>query len=236
MTDSASWYVSATFILTVLIMLIFILYYSYRSLKKLNKPTYSFYIVTGVLMAWLVLQAVLANSGFFDAPKSMPPRLIFAFGPILFFLLLLFFVPGSYKVMKEIPVSALTYIHTIRIPVEMVLWWLYLEKGIPELMTFQGRNPDILMGITAPVIGYLCFTKNVLSRKIALAWTFISLLFVLNIVIHAILSFRSPIQMFAFDQPNVALTTVPFIWLPCFLAPVIVFFHFLAIRRLLSKS
>ncbi|GMT49816.1 MAG: hypothetical protein IEMM0008_1355 [bacterium] len=236
MSDGFPWYVLPTFLSFVLITFLFILYYTYRSFKSLNKPSYSFFILVVLLIGWLIVQAVLASSGFFNAPRSMPPRLMFAFGPILLILLLLFIIPGSYKVMKEIPVSALTYIHTIRIPVELVLWWLYLDKGIPELMTFQGRNPDILMGITAPIIGYLCFTKKILSQKIALVWTLISLVFVINIVTYALLSFRSPIQMFAFDQPNVALATFPFIWLPCFVVPVVIFFHLLAVRRLLSKT
>ncbi len=236
MPDGFPWYILPTFLSFVLVTFLFVLYYSYRSFKSLNKPSYSFFILMVLLIGWLIVQAIWASSGFFNAPESMPPRLMFAFGPILLILLLLFIVPGSYKVMKKIPVSALTYIHTIRIPVELVLWWLYLNKGIPELMTFQGRNPDILIGITAPIIGYLCFTKSVLSKKVALVWTLISLAFVINIVTHALLSFPSPIQLFAFSQPNVALGTFPFIWLPCFVAPIVILFHLLAIRRLLSKT
>lgn len=48
----------------------------------------------------------------------------------------------------------LSYVHIIRIPVELVLYRLFLNGIVSELMTFKGRNFDILAGITAPLIGF----------------------------------------------------------------------------------
>ena len=93
----------------------------------------------------------------------------------------------------------------MRIPVELVLFWLFLSKTIPELMTFEGRNFDIIAGITAPFIAYFGLTKTDLSRQIILIWNFICLGLLVNIVVTALFSAPSPIQKFAFEQPNIAI-------------------------------
>ena len=103
-------------------------------------------------------------------------------------------------------------------------------------MTFEGRNFDILAGITAPLVLYYGFVKRKLGNTFMLLWNVICLLLLLNIVVNAILSAPFPFQQFAFDQPNVAVMYYPFVWLPCFIVPVVLFSHLVLIRRLLKKE
>ena len=72
-------------------------------------------------------------------------------------------------------IKTLTLLHTIRIFVELVLFDLSVHKLVPQLMTFEGRNFDIISGITAPFIFYFGFIKHRFGRKILLAWNFICL-------------------------------------------------------------
>ena len=123
----------------------------------------------------------------------------------------------------------------MRIFVEIILLWLFLYKYIPKLMTFEGRNFDMLSGLSAPLIAYFGFTKNRLSKRFMLGWNVICLLLLLNIVVNAIFSVPFPFQQFGFDQPNVAVLYFPFVWLPCFIVPVVLFSHLVAIRRLSKK-
>jgi len=102
-------------------------------------------------------------------------------------------------------------------------------------MTFEGRNFDILAGLSTPFIAYFGFTKKTIGRKFLLAWNIICLLLLLNIVVNAILSAPFVFQQFAFDQPNIAILYFPFVWLPGFIVPVVLFSHLVLIRRL-SKS
>ena len=99
-------------------------------------------------------------------------------------------------------------------------------------MTFEGRNFDILAGLTAPLVYYFGFIKPRLSRKTMLAWNFICLLLLINIIVNAVLSAPFPFQQFAFDQPNIAVLYFPFIWLPCCVVPLVLFAHLAAIRQL----
>jgi hypothetical protein len=102
-------------------------------------------------------------------------------------------------------------------------------------MTFEGRNFDILSGITAPIIAYWCFKSQKPKYKILLLWNFICLGLLINIVINGLLSAPLPFQQFAFDQPNVALMYFPFVWLPCCVVPIVLISHLASIRKILFE-
>jgi hypothetical protein len=103
-------------------------------------------------------------------------------------------------------------------------------------MTFEGRNFDILAGITAPFVAYVGITKGKLNKSVLLIWNILCLGLLLNIVINALLSAPSPIQQFAFDQPNVAILNFPYSWLPTCIVPIVLFAHLAAIRQLTRKA
>ena len=46
----------------------------------------------------------------------------------------------------------------MRVGVEVVLFWLFIKRVVPESMTFEGRNFDIISGITAPFVAYFAYT------------------------------------------------------------------------------
>ena len=104
-------------------------------------------------------------------------------------------------------------------------------------MTFAGRNFDILSGITAPIVYFVCFKNSQLkNRRLLLVWNFICLGLLLNIVINALLSAPFPFQQFAFDQRNIAILYFPFTWLPCFIVMIVLYSHLAAIRQLDTRS
>ena len=148
----------------------------------------------------------------------------------------MFFSKKGKQAMDGYNVKQLTLLHIVRIAVELGLYWLYLHKAIPGIMTFEGRNFDILCGLTAPLVYYFGYVKNTLSKSVLIAWNIVCLLLLANIVVMAVLSAPLPIQQFGFNQPNIALLYFPFIWLPCGIVPVVLFAHMVALRRLLVKK
>ncbi|MDI3321000.1 hypothetical protein QJ048_14505 [Pinibacter sp. MAH-24] len=156
--------------------------------------------------------------------------------PALLTIILLFASTKGRQFIDSIPLKNITYIHIVRIPVEIVLLWLFFNKAIPKLMTFEGRNFDILSGITAPIIAYLVFTKHRIGRSGLLIWNIICLGLLSNIVLNALFSVPSPAQKFAFDQPNIAILYFPFSWLPTFVVPVVLFGHLVSIRQLVKRN
>jgi len=182
---------------------------------------------------WLLIQSILGYSEFYKVTDSVPPRVALLLIPPLMMTITLFATKKGRTFIDGLDIKILTLFHVIRIPVEVILYWLFLHKAVPELMTFEGRNFDILSGISAPVIYYLVFVKMKLNRSALLIWNFVCLALLLNIVFNAILSVPGAFQRFAFDQPNVAILAFPFIFLPSVLVPLVLFSHLASIRLVL---
>jgi len=187
-----------------------------------------------VLASWLALHGLLAYFGFYENLEAVPPRIFLAFVPTLLLMVALFVTSNGKKWMDGLDLKKLTLLHIVRIPVELVLYWLFLHEAIPELMTFEGRNFDILAGITAPFVYYFGFVKSKIGIKGMLFWNIACLLLLLNIIISAILSAPLPFQQFAFDQPNIAILYFPMVWLPAIVVPIVMFSHLVAITSLVG--
>ena len=190
------------------------------------------------LIIWLIIQAALTLNNVYNSdPNSIPPKImVMGILPAILVMIILFSTSKGRNFIDSLPLKNLTYLNIVRIPVEIVLFLLFLNKTIPELMTFEGRNWDILAGITAPIIAYFGFVKMKIKHKIILIWNFICLGLLLNIVVLATLSVESPLQKIAFEQPNTAILNFPFCWLPTFVVPIVLFGHLVSIRQLILRK
>ena len=213
-------WIDLTFIITC-ILTIGLFHFSNGKPKKL----------TLLIIVWSILQSILAYIGFYHISDSIPPR----FGLVLIpatFLIIYGLLPKQQKWFfekRETKIS--TFLHTVRLPVEIVLFGLYTHQMIPKLMTFEGRNYDILMGITAPIIGLL-FMKQIISKKALIVWNVGGLILVLFILFNGILSSELPFQQFGFEQPNRGINYFPFVLLPATIVPIVIWTHISDIIKL----
>ncbi len=130
-------------------------------------------------------------------------------------------------------------IHVLRIPVELVLYQLYLQHSIPLSMTYQGINFDITMGISALLLlAYSLLSGKQINRNFFITWNILGIGFLLFIVALALLSSPIPIQQLAFDQPNVAVLAFPYCLLPAGVVPIVFMAHLLLLRgkKLIKKT
>ncbi|MEO5912250.1 MAG: hypothetical protein ABIP95_15285 [Pelobium sp.] len=236
MIDNLPNFISLTFGLTTVATLLLFIW----TVKNSNSETTrqkSTQILIG-LTIWLIVQTILTIKDVYNTDtNSFPPKImLFGILPTILTILFLFLTQKGRRFIDSLPLKNLTYLNIVRVPVEIVLFWLFLNKAIPELMTFEGRNFDIIAGITAPLIAYFGITKNKLNQHTILIWNFICLGLLINIVINALFSAPSPIQEFAFEQPNIAILNFPFSWLPTFVVPIVLFGHLTSIRQLLRTK
>ena len=222
--ENIPFYVSLTLALTALLT-IFIFYKAAG-----NSRTVLF-----ILFGWMTIQAVISKTGFYTNASSVPPRFLLTIGPPLLFIIFLFLTKQGRSFIDSLNLKVLTTLHIIRLPVELVLVWLFIHKAVPRIMTFEGHNFDILSGVTAPVIYYVVFIKNK-SYKWLLVWNILCLALLINIVSIAILSAPFPFQKLGFEQPNIALLYFPFVWLPSGIVPLVLLSHLTAIKRLMHAS
>ncbi len=234
MIDNLPTYISLTFGLTTIVTLLLFVGTIKNSNSELTRKKATPIFIG--LTIWLTIQAVLTLKNIYNSDtNTFPPKIILTgILPTILTIILLFATSKGKQFIDSLPLKNLTYLNVVRIPVEIVLFWLFLNKSIPELMTFEGRNFDIIAGITAPIIAYFGLTKTKLNRQTILMWNFICLGLLVNIVVNALFSAPSPIQKFAFDQPNIAILNFPFSWLPTFIVPIVLLGHLTSIRQLMK--
>ena len=218
-------YVSITFIaITFVSVLLF-----YRATNN-NK------LALLIVLVVAAVQAILSYKGFYLDTSAVPPRLLFILLPSLIIMVIAFVTRSGKTFIDGINLKIYTYLHSVRVVVEVVILWLFIHELMPQSMTFEGRNFDILSGLTAPLIAYFGFTKKTIAKKYIILWNVICLLLVLQVVITGILSAPFEFQQMAFDQPNTGILYFPFIWLPSIVVPIVIFGHIVAISRLIKGA
>ncbi|MBE9598006.1 hypothetical protein [Pedobacter sp. MC2016-24] len=233
MLDHLPLYLNISFIFTTFLSAGMIALLLRTASKPITRSTARGILATVVI--WLIIQASLSYTGVYtDYPQALPPNIIlFGVIPALITIIILFNTRKGKQFIDRLSMQMLSYVHIVRIPVELVLYGLFLNGAVPELMTFEGRNFDILAGITAPFVGFFGIGQSKMRKGSLLVWNFICLALLLNIVINAVLSTPSPFQQFAFDNPNIAILNFPYSWLPAFIVPLVLFAHLAAIRKLI---
>lgn len=174
-------------------------------------------------MAWTIVIGILSYKGFFLQTETMPPRMLLVLIPAI-----LFTTVYSFDLSIPKRPACLMAINVLRIPVEFYLYWLYLNGLVPELMTFAGWNFDILIGVSALI---LLIWPGRIKQQLLRWWHYMGLTLLILIVLLAVLSAPSPVQLFGDNQPNVALLSFPFTLLPAIVVPLIFISHLLGINQ-----
>lgn len=178
-----------------------------------------------VITAWVALLGYLSLGGYFGDFRSLPPRILPALLLPLLAGLLFLRLPGARELLARTPPQWPIYTQSFRVVMELILWLLYLQHRAPAIMTFEGRNADILVGLTAIPVGYFCFVRRTWSPRVARWWNVAGILILLNVVVHAQLSTPSPLRVFVTDPPVTFIAYWPYILLPAFLAPLAWLLH-----------
>jgi len=211
MIERVPLWISLLFLITAVATIV--LFYYANSKPKL---------IAVIIVLWSAIHSVLAFNGFYQNTSAFPPR----FGLVLLpttLLIIYGLLPKQQQwFIENRNIKISTFLHSIRVPVEIVLFQLFVYEQVPMLMTFEGRNFDILIGITAPIIGLL-FLKHLINKKVLLVCNVIGLAFIFFIFFNGLLSAELPFQQFGFEQPNRAVSYFPFVLLPATIVPIVIF-------------
>ena len=218
-------YVGATFSITTLLAI-----WIFSRAAHCSKP------LLFLLLALIVIQSSLGLWGFYSNVNLVTARFPLLVFPLMVFFISLFITRGGKAFIDSLDIKTLTLLHAIRIPVEIVLLWLFLHHTIPQAMTFEGSNFDILSGLSAPLVYYFGFIKKQLNRMVMIIWNIVCILLLLNVVSNAVLSLPGRFQNFGFEQSNIAVGYFPFLLLPAILVPMVLFANAASIRQLILKK
>lgn len=182
------------------------------------------------ILGWLALTAALALNGFFEDFSSIPPRVVFAVAPPFFVVII-----ATWKAPRALhaapPRLFVTY-QGFRVFMEVVLFMLYYVGVLPQQMTWEGRNFDVVVGLTAPLAAWICLRRGREMRGVMIAWNLISMLILANIMVVGLLSAPTPFRVFTEGPANSVVALWPWIWLPSFVVPMALAGHLFSLRQL----
>lgn len=196
----------------------------------------------GVLGIWIGLQGWLARAGFFSQWEALPPRLVFLLLPSALFIAWAGFSLAWKKPLASHSTVPLVGFQSFRIGMEWILHALVGAAALPAIMTWTGRNFDIAVGASAPLIALLLWRFNpasmgaraLLARRVGIVWNVLSFLILCNTVVHGMLSAPTPLRVFHVDPSTALIAIWPWIWLPGFVVPCALLGHVLSLRQLLQ--
>jgi len=186
------------------------------------------------LVFWAAFVSAWSLSGrmanFATFPLNMLPILIIP----LITILVITFSKTFREIIIHVPAENLVRLQTFRFFVEILLWALFVQNQLPVQMTFEGRNFDVLSGLSAPIVAYL-ISRHKLSRTGLVIWNLLCLGLLLNILGTAILSMPTSMRVFMNEPANTIVAVFPVSWLPGFLVPLAYGLHFFSLRQLAIK-
>ncbi len=71
---------------------------------------------------------------------------------------------------------------TFRVGVEIAFWGLFASGMAPEQVTFEGRNFDVLVGLTAPLLAFAIVRLNP-KPGVVIVWNLLGLLILSNAIV-----------------------------------------------------
>jgi hypothetical protein len=178
-------------------------------------------ILLWTLYAWLAVQ-----TGFDRALVGGFPGL-----PLLYILLAAFLGWRFSDVLlgRRVPQQMLIALQLFR-PLGMVFFYEYLRGTLPGSFAIPAGWGDLLAGLTAAAV-LIRYPSGLVPRKAVLLVATIGLLDFTSAVFFGFTSSATPVQLFAFDQPNQVLQW-PLGLIPVFLVPYAVVAHVLSLAQL----
>lgn len=186
-------------------------------------------------LAWTAFVSILSLAGTLSDFSGMPPRLFMVLIVPVIMIIVVMNAKATSEILQQIQPRALISLQVFRVFVEILLWGLFTQNLLPVQMTFEGRNFDILVGLTAPFVAWL-YQHQKISRTLVIIWNFAGLLLLLNIVTIAILSMPTPMRVFLNDPANTIVAEFPIVWLPGLLVPLAYWLHLLSLKQLLGRT
>lgn len=215
-------YIPISFLLiTVYIIFAFV---KSNNLKKTTLP---------IIIIWSVLISILAYSGFYQYTEGDKfSTFAFVLIPVTVFII---YLARDKTFYENRNVRWSTAVHSIRLPVEILLFQLAIKELLPMEMTFKGWNFDIIPGVTS-ILLLLWMKYGTVNKKLLLGWNILGLIFIFFILTNGVLSQELLYKNFGYTVPNIAITYFPMILLGGVIVPIVIYTHITDILLLTKKQ
>ena len=192
----------------------------------------AFGLGTTLLVGWFFVALVSSWLGLYQGTDTRIPTIEFGLLlPIMAGVILYWRSPLLRRVAAAASQGLIVGIQIYRM-LGVIFLILLASGSMPRVFALPAGAGDVAVGLIAPVAA-LAFTRGWAgSAELVRAWNLLGLADLAVAVTTGFLSSPSPLQLFAFDNPNTLITAFPLVLIPVFLVPLAVLLHFASLAKL----
>ena len=191
--------------------------------------------VGSAFFAWLAVTGVLGYTAKLHDFSQRPPRLMVLVGLAFVGVYFASYFSAFSKLIESPGLAWLIGLQVFRVAVEIFLDLGYRAGFVPAQMTLEGRNFDVVTGLTALPMAWLV-AKNKAPKWLIYAWNTMGLALLLNVMAIAVLSMPTPLRHFQNEPANTFVAYFPYVWLPAYLVQVAWMSHLLIFRTMRARA
>lgn len=186
-------------------------------------------------IAWMGATWIAAASGVIANWHATPPPLAIMVAAIIGLSLAIAFTRFGWRLAAGLPLWVLVAVQGFRLPLELAMHAMDERGVMPGVMSYEGRNFDILTGITALIVAAMVRLSG-RGRLTIAVWNIVGLALLVNVVTVAILA-TPRFAYFGPDSLNEWVAHPPYVWLPAVMVLAALAGHLLIFRALrLSRA
>jgi hypothetical protein len=189
-------------------------------------------LIAVALAGWFCLVLAAGATGAFANPAGIGPAGsgLAVVLPIAVLSILVLGAARGRELVRRAPLPALVGVHSVRVlGISFVL--LYAAKRLPAPFAPVAGWGDIAVGLLA--IAFLAqMTRGAIPNRLLWLWNVLGLADLVTAVALGATSARGPLQVFHGPPSSGIMATLPWILIPCFLVPSLIFLHLCTFYRL----
>jgi hypothetical protein len=189
--------------------------------------------VAGVFAAWFALVIAIGATGAIDPARGIgvPGLGLTVALPVAALAAVFFAFRPIRSAMLAVPLPAMVTVNAIRI-LGVIFLVLQAAGELPAPFAPSAGWGDIFVGVTALPVAWAVLRFGARARTLALLWNTIGIADLVNAVALGALSAPGPLQVFAGPPSSALMTTLPWLVIPGFLVPALMFIHVVIFYRL----
>jgi hypothetical protein len=184
------------------------------------------------LGAWFALVLAIGAAGALSPAQGGPAALGLAVvWPIAALVVAYRALPSVRSAMAATPLPALIALHAIRL-LGLLFVVLYAKGRLPAPFAPSAGWGDILIGATALPLAWAVARFGASVRRLVFLWSALGVADLVAAVTLGTLSAPGPLQVFVGPPDSSPMTTLPWLLIPGFLVPCLMFLHVVIFARL----
>jgi hypothetical protein len=207
-----------------------------RALRRASWPpkdrNKAFWSVAAILGAWFIFASATSLAGWYGGAARRAPTIQYGLViPILLGVLLFWQWPLLRRALSAVPNQWIVGIQFYR-ALGVIFLILYAAGRLPGLFALPAGLGDVAVGLLAPVVA-IAYARSPdgAARRVRL-WNLLGIADLVIAVTTGFLTAPSPLQVAAFDRPNVLIAMFPLALIPVYMVPLSILLHFASLHEL----